>query len=355
MVLLSYVAWPTGDVEVVGEVAHEGDGRCDGQERTTTQRCGSYRQCTTLALSLGKELVHVAGLTGGHKVDGPHYIHIGATVVVSVLVAELVGKPVTVGVGKVLLDAVGTISCRAVVDALATGREIELGIVLVVVAARTVGYIALTARGIAAVVAQIVHDDGMLLAVGGLSVVAANDDGVAADTVGYRLHLYQIYFTVGSTLSRNLRQRSVDGCCGQLFFGRQPIAVEVVLLVGCRYYLGGLHGKVETTGQVVIDACCGMIDACGGYLVERHHNLCAGTCCHLLTLRGCGHRRHLVGSDFYDSLCCYGLAIGIAYADGKARGCISKHPVVGDGHAQRQRLQLVSVPQFYGSTGEVNA
>ena len=101
LVLAGHTGWPVGDVEVVGEVAHERDGGGNGVERVATQ-CGcGVGESAALALAFGVEVLHVAGLAGGHELYGTHAVHVGTTVVIAVFLSEVEGKPVAVGVGEI--------------------------------------------------------------------------------------------------------------------------------------------------------------------------------------------------------------------------------------------------------------
>ena len=120
------MAWPADNIEIVRKIAHEGDGRSDGAELVVAQCGSSNGEGTTLALSLGKEVLHIARRAAGHEVNSAQTVHIGTTIVVLVFVAELVCKPVAIDIREVLLDTIVTPAGRTVVDALSTIRQYEL-------------------------------------------------------------------------------------------------------------------------------------------------------------------------------------------------------------------------------------
>ena len=140
LVLAGNVCGPVHDLKVVGEVAHEGNTRGDSLELATTQSGSGVGERTALALSLSIEVGHVARRARSHEVERTHAVHVGTAVVVFVLVAEVEGEPVTVGVGEVAVDAVGTLCGRTVVHRLSASGEDKLGIAcrqIVAIAAKT--------------------------------------------------------------------------------------------------------------------------------------------------------------------------------------------------------------------------
>ena len=153
LVRLRYIGWPVGQLEVVGEVTHEGNSRSDGLEGASAQGSSSVGKRTTLTLTLGEEVIHIAGRAAGHEVDGTHTVHIGATIIIAVLVAEMISKPITIGVCKVLVDTIVALTGFSVIDTLSTCGKVELREFGISIAAWTVGSTVLSCRTIFRVVA----------------------------------------------------------------------------------------------------------------------------------------------------------------------------------------------------------
>ena len=141
------------------------------------QGCGGIGECATLAGTFREQVVHVACRTRRHEVHGLYAVHEGTAVVVAVPVTEIEREPVPVDVLEVLLHPVGSFAGGSAVEVLAAVREIELGIVAVVTARATDE----SPHGI---IALEMHDHRMGLAILGLQIIAAHDDGLSFQTVG---------------------------------------------------------------------------------------------------------------------------------------------------------------------------
>ena len=187
----SHLGRPVSQLKVVGEVAHESNTRGDSLELASA-KCGSgVGEGATLTLSLSIEVRHVAGRTCSHEVNGTYHIHIGTTIIILVLIAKVIGEPVTILIGEVAVDTVGAVAGRTIVDTLTTGREDKLCIVaaeFVAAAVKTPRCSILTFGAIARVIALIVHDDRMFLAVVRLCIVATNSNRLTV-AVAHRLEL----------------------------------------------------------------------------------------------------------------------------------------------------------------------
>ena len=346
LVILGHRGGPVADLEVVGEVAHEGNSGGNSLEGATTQCGGSIGEGTALTLALGKQVVHVAGRARGHEVDGAHTIHIGAAIVVGVFVAEVKGKPVTVGIGEVTVDTVITVFGWTVIDALPTRREVELCVVAGA-ACGAVRCAALATGTVARVIAQIVHDDGMLLAVLWFAVVATHGDSIARQTVGYGLELYQIDLASRGALGGNLRQHRLVGSLNvcQLPLGCLPEAVEVVLLVGGR----DDAGRIDTNHKDIVRHLVvhGSIDAieARGHIRERHVDRLRSASSH----RRAGACRLIesigIGIEIDHGIGCDGLVVVVLYIYLNSRICSIVLPVsvLCNRHRERQRLQCRGV------------
>ena len=126
LISLCHIARPANNLEVVGEITHEGDSRSDSLEGITAQCCSSIGEGTSLALTLGKEVIHITGRTRSKEIKRTHAVHISTTIVVAILIAKVEGKPVAVGIGKVFIYTIYTFARLTVVHALTTSREDKL-------------------------------------------------------------------------------------------------------------------------------------------------------------------------------------------------------------------------------------
>ena len=305
-----------------------------------------------MALSFSIEVIHIRCRTRSHELDSPHAVHVCTTVVIRIFIAELVCKPVAVGVGEVTVYTIGTIGCRAVIDRLTTGREDELSIGRFRIAIEAPWGVSFTTGTIAGVIALVVHDNGVGLTVLGFRIVATDDDRITGKTIRHGLHLDEIDLTVSGALGGNLSESGIDSDGIELCFGSCPIVVIVGLFVRNRNDSRGVDGETEGTCEVIIDDTGSLVETGRKFSVRCEDDVirCAG--CHFARGNNGIECNSFVGCEFHFYIGGNGSLVGIGYADGNRRtGC--EHPVVRDGHGEGERFEVGRVDKKHLGQGIV--
>ena len=182
----------------------------------------------------------------------------------------------------------------------------------------------------------------MLLAVGRLTVVAANGDGFARQAIGHGLHLDKIDLASRCALRGNFGQRGVDIDLVELCLRRCPEGVEVGLLVRSRRDIGGIDGKEELAGQRAVDGTRGLVEPCGQIVVGSQHDVAVAASGDGLALRQFGDGGQFVGDNGHCGIAAGINGIVVHHMNGEG-GLATEHPVAGHGHGERQGEQRALV------------
>ena len=217
LLLLCHRCWPCANLEVIREVAHKLDSWSDGIQ-TIVKSCTSNGKCAALATAHHKDIVFLRLIARNDEVDAAHYVHVGATIIIRVTFAKVIGKPVAILVGVRL----------TIVDYLSTNRQVQFYPSWVTIAIRA----EVKSRDVSiAIITILGNDDWISTSCHWLGIIATNGYRVAVAIVN-GIHLYEIHIAFRGRFLLYLGELIVRGYLCQIALCLVPEILEVCLSIG---------------------------------------------------------------------------------------------------------------------------